>query len=233
MTLAVVCALGATLAWHVFFNGLPSDQSSVVMVPVAAQNIPAMSVIDKTQIVLVEMPAAEVSKLNIVTSESDIVGKRIFEGVEQKSPFLKSNIQSEESQAPFYLPEGYRAITLANSPLIGVAGYLEPGMYVDILWTYDAENANKQKVTRTAVALQNVKVLAVNTAGAATVQGGEASNTVTLMVKLNEAKWLTLMAETGKMKLALRPSSTEQPDATVPKIIPENGLPAELTIIEK
>jgi len=204
----------------------------MVKVPVAAQNIPPMTVIEQQHLLLVEMSEEEVGKLNIITQQSEILGKRVFEAVDQKSPFLKSNIQSAESQAPFYLPTGYRAITIANSPLIGVAGFAKPGTYVDVFFTYGGENANKEKSMRTAVAFQNVKVLAVDTEGTPDAEGNTLE-TVTLMLKLHEAKYLTLMESVGKLKLVLRPSATEPIEGVQPPTIPDNPLPpADISLIK-
>lgn len=226
----MVIAVVATVAWHLLITG-ESNQKPMVTVPVAAQNIPSMTVIEQQHLLLVEMPEEEVDKLNIIKEQSEILGKRIFEAMEQNSPFLKSNIQMEDAQAPFYLPTGYRAITITNSSLIGVAGFARPGMYVDIFWTFEGEYADKKKFRRTSVAFQNVKVIAVNEEGTPDEEGNTL-NTITLMMNVNDAKHLTLMEESGKMKLVLRPSSNDPIVPVEPPTVPANPLPpAEVPII--
>jgi pilus assembly protein CpaB len=178
------------------------EQINYVKVPIAAENLSAITLIDESHLTFVEMPEEYVTKFSIITDTNELLGKTLIAPKDKKSPFSRSNLLEEENNIPFILPDDYRAITIDMTPVSGVAGYLSEGMYIDILWTYELNG-----IVYTQVPLQNVKILAVGTADyGSQLAAQDSPETITLMLKPEDAQKLTYMSSTGEVKLMLRPS---------------------------
>ena len=101
------------------------------------------------------------------------------------------------------IPAGMRAISVRVNDVVGVAGFVLPGMRVDVLVTGRPTN-HPDSVARTV--LQNIAVLSAGQ----TIQseGKNAINTpvVTLLVTPEDAESLTLANSDGHIQLVLRNS---------------------------
>ncbi|MNX84087.1 SAF domain protein [compost metagenome] len=138
----------------------------------------------------------------------------------------------EEARAVLPVPPGMRAVTVAVDEVVGVAGFVQPGMQVDVVSTMDVEG---QTVTK--FLLQRVKVLAC--AQEAKREGDPEAKVVssaTLAVSPADAEKLILAADRGKIRLAMR-DQNEQGDAKTVGATPESlvGMhkPAPVKVAEK
>ncbi|MBO9542286.1 Flp pilus assembly protein CpaB [bacterium] len=138
----------------------------------------------------------------------------------------------EEARAVLPVPAGMRAITVAVDEVVGVAGFVQPGMQVDVVSTLDVEG---QTVTK--FLLQRVKVLAC--AQEAKREGDPEAKVVssaTLAVSPSDAEKLILAADRGKIRLAMR-DQNEQGDAKTAGATPESLVgvhkPAPVKVAEK
>jgi pilus assembly protein CpaB len=202
---ALLFALLTTFIGYKLFLSMTTvevEEVELVKVPIAAENLSAITELDDSHLKYVVLPAEYVKDLSIITDVSLIKGKVLLSPIDKNSPFSKSDLLDEENNIPFVLPEDYRAITIENTPISGVAGFLTEGMYVDILWTYQQNG-----IEYTAVPLQNVKILAVGSANfGAQIATSENAETITLMLRPEDAQKLTYMTSTGEVKLMLRSS---------------------------
>lgn len=117
-------------------------------------------------------------------------------------PVLESKLfrQGEEAQAVLPVPPGMRAITVAVDEVVGVAGFVQPGMTVDVVSTMDIEG---DVVTR--FLLQKVKVLAcAQDAKRKDDPEARVVSSATLAVSPQDAEKLILAADRGKIRLAMR-----------------------------
>jgi pilus assembly protein CpaB len=222
---AFLFALLTTFVGYKLFLSLTTPEEETVQlinVPIAADNLDAVTEIDESHIGYVHLPVELVKKLNIITDKNKIVGKVLLSPIDKDSPFSKSDLLDEENDIPFHLPEEYRAITIEITPEKGVGGYISEGMYVDVLWTY--ERSGKMYTT---VPFENVKILAV---GSSKVGGNltikEDAKTITIMLTPKQAQQLTLMTNTGSIKLMLR-SSPIIPSVDLPPVYIDNVLKTE------
>ena len=105
-----------------------------------------------------------------------------------------------------------RAISVRVNDVVGVAGFVLPGMRVDVLVTGRPSN---QADTVTNTVLQNIQVLS---AGQTTQTDGKSQSivvpVVTLLVNPLEAESLTLANSEGHIQLILRNSNDRQVAAT-------------------
>lgn len=109
-------------------------------------------------------------------------------------------VQGQESQAVLPVPSGMRAITVAVDEVVGVAGFVQPGMTVDVVSTMDVEGE-----TVTKFLLQRVKVLAcAQDSKHKDDPEAKVVSSATLAVSPADAEKLILAADRGKIRLAMR-----------------------------
>lgn len=110
------------------------------------------------------------------------------------------------------IPVGMRAVSVRVSDVAGVAGFVLPGLKVDVLVT---GHPGGSEGTVTTTCLQNILVLSAGQ----TIQPdarGQAINTptVTLLVTPEQAETLTLAGNEGRIQLVLRNSSDQAMEKT-------------------
>lgn len=103
---------------------------------------------------------------------------------------------------PSRIPEDMRAITIPVSEVTGVAGFIVPGDFVDVLHTTSIGRKENDPVTR--VLLQNVQVLGIDQVMSQDEANPKVVNAVTLLVNTESAQRITLGLATGTINLILR-----------------------------
>ena len=93
--------------------------------------------------------------------------------------------------------------------VIGVAGFVAPGTYVDVMVTLD-DRQNKNKGATVKTILQNIKVLASGQRVEQAKDKPTLVNVMTLEVTVKEAQKLALAANHGRIQLALRNNSDDK-----------------------
>jgi len=151
----------------------------------------------------------------------DVVGRPVISTIEADEPVVESRLAPRGSGfgvAPL-IPTGMRAVSVRVNDVAGVAGFVLPGMRVDVLVTGRPPGADD---TFTATVLQNVTVLS---AGQTIQTDGKSQSmsvpVVTLLVDPIEAESLTLAANEGHIQLVLRNSSDQKVDATARRALRE------------
>jgi pilus assembly protein CpaB len=117
------------------------------------------------------------------------------------------------------IPVGMRAVTVRVNDVAGAAGFVLPGLHVDILVT-GRPPAGDSNMTSTV--LQNVLVLSAGQAMQSDARGTPVSvSTVTLLVTPSDAETLTLAGGEGRIQLVLRNSSDEAIEKTPGRYVAE------------
>jgi pilus assembly protein CpaB len=117
------------------------------------------------------------------------------------------------------IPVGMRAVSVRVNDVAGVAGFVLPGMRVDVLVTGRPPSGDGDI---TSTVLQNIQVLSAGQ----TIQPdarGQAINapTVTLLVSPEQAETLTLAGNDGRIQLVLRNSSDQTIEKTNGRYVTE------------
>lgn len=94
---------------------------------------------------------------------------------------------------------GMRAVSIRVNDVVGVAGFLAPGNYVDMVGAYQQGSE-----TRSETVVQNVKVLAVDQTASSDKNEPVVVRAVTLEVTPFDAEKLVLAEQRGTIQLALR-----------------------------
>lgn len=103
---------------------------------------------------------------------------------------------------PAKIPEDMRAITISVTEVRGVAGFVLPGNYVDVLHTTSVGRKDGKPVNR--VLMQNVQVLGVDQLSSEDETKPRVVNAVTLLVNTADGQKLTLASTVGELNLLLR-----------------------------
>lgn len=166
----------AMFAFGILFanRGLPGRQVAVI---VAAQDIQAREPITPSMLTVAEMPQSLVPPhafvgLSDLNGDSALVS--IYKGQALTANLVSSNPDliagAELSYLP--IPQGYVAITIPTSELQGVAGYVSPGDYINIIATANSDlffSKPSRQTTRTV--FTDVRVIRVGSPTAGPKQG--------------------------------------------------------------
>lgn len=188
----------------------PQEQKLIV---VAVEPMPVGTVIKPTSVKLSGVPASFFPKGGFSRIE-DVLERPVISPIQPEEPVVEVRIGARGSGgglAPL-IPPGLRAIAVRVNDVVGVAGFVLPGMRVDVLVTGLPPG---HEGMMTATVLQNITVLSAGQ----TIQvdaKSQSINTpvVTLLVTPAQAEALTLANNEGKIQLILRNSIDQQVAAT-------------------
>jgi pilus assembly protein CpaB len=180
---------------------------------VAASDLAMGTLINKDHVKLVAWPASSPVPQGFTTIEA-VLNRGLVESVVTNEPLTESKLASVEAGAglPPSIPEGMRALSVRVNEVIGVAGFVVPGTYVDVMVTLERESDSM-----TRVVLSNVQVLTAGTRyDQQQARAGEPIRTsvVTLLVTPADAERIALAAEEGSIMLTLRNPMDRKPTET-------------------
>jgi pilus assembly protein CpaB len=162
---------------------------------------PADLKIDK--IVPAAFPKGAFSKME------EVVDRSVISNILVDEPVLDPRLAPRGSGvglAPI-IPPGMRAVSIRVNDVSGVAGFVLPGMRVDVLVTGRPASMND---TVTTTCLQNMMILSAGTAMQADSKGQAIpAPTVTLLADPAQAEVLTLANGEGRIQLVLRNGSDQ------------------------
>lgn len=189
-----------------YLSEVKTTAENQVMVPVtvAAKQIPQWTRITPEMLKTVQVPQKSLPE-QAVSKPEQAVGQfnTVPLNAEEVVTFTKVASEKTSSVLVYKIPNGYRAITISINPLIAVGGQIKPGNRVDLLMSYNLTGA--VPATKVLTLTQNSLVLAIG--GGAPPQEGQPApqENLTLAVTPQEAQYVMLNENIGKMKLALRP----------------------------
>jgi len=102
------------------------------------------------------------------------------------------------------ISEGYRAAAIRVDDVTGVAGFIVPGDYVDVIYTRDPQTRRSGHELIADVLLQNIKILGIDQNQNESSSTADVARTVTVEVKNEDAQRLHLALDSGKLSLTLR-----------------------------
>jgi pilus assembly protein CpaB len=212
--LALVCGVSASVG----VNSLRAPAAvqakpDVTIVPVAAIDVKRGEKFTEEMLVGREWPTAMLPP-GAVVKKADIVGRIAQVSLVKDEPIFAGKVGDSERFSGL-VPEGMRAYTiLTPSDSSLVAGLVEPGDKVDILYTDQTDKVVTGGASTTTL-MQNVEVLALGRI-VDPEQSREAKRmrSVTLLVMPEMASMLALAQEMGTLHLTLR-SETDQLTANV------------------
>ncbi len=211
--------LAAGLAFFALRNRQPEPRpvAEKVQVPVPRQSIPANTDLTPEMFDQLSLDADKVPK-DVLSDIRQVDDRITLRELDAGDPVpLSAVVKRSISRALAYgIPENYRALTVAVDDVSGVANFIRPGDYIDLIGLF-TDSSGELSVAITV--LQDTLVLAVNSATGVQVDGKEAEEKtdeaaksrraeqdrmVTLAVTPHEAQLLALSDFRGELRMALR-----------------------------
>lgn len=178
---------------------------------VAVKTLSVGRTIKPDDVKVVKVPAAQFPAGGISNVE-EVVDRPVTSIVIAEEPVHEGRLAARGSWGlPSIIPEGMRAVSIRVNDVVGVAGFVLPGMRVDVLVTGKPPDKG---TTVTMTVLQNILVLSAGQTIEPDNQGRAINApTVTLLVTPQQAETLTLASSEGRIQLVLRNGS----DQSMPK----------------
>jgi pilus assembly protein CpaB len=168
-------------------------------------------------------------------TRQDIIGRGVVATIYQNEPFLLGRLAPKGAGAGLAatIPVGMRAVALRVNEVVGLAGFVVPGMRVDVLMAGNAPNADQARLgTLCRTILQNIAVLSAGQKIDKTNDGKpETAQVVNLLVTPTQAEILNLAMSETKVQLVLRnplDNQSETPPGT--SIAGLFGVPGRLPV---
>lgn len=172
----------------------------------AAAGLPVGARVRASDLKLVAVPVS-VKPHDSFARLEDVIDRPVIATILQDEPILRERLAEPGSGAGLapIIPHGFRAVSVRVNDVIGVAGYVQPGMKVDVLVTGHPPQSDE---TFTRTVLQDIPVLSAGQVLQPEPKG-QAINAavVTLQVTPHEAEMLTLATDGGHIQLVLRNST--------------------------
>lgn len=138
---------------------------------------------------------------------ADVVGRGVIANIYQGEPILNGRLAPKGAGAGLAatIPLGMRAEAIRVDEVVGLAGFVLPGMRVDVLMAGNVPMADSRAGTLCRTILQNIEVLS---AGQKLEKSGdgkpESAQVVNLLVTPEQAEMLNLASTEAKVQLVLR-----------------------------
>ncbi|MFA5866234.1 MAG: Flp pilus assembly protein CpaB [Phycisphaerae bacterium] len=211
-------------------QGAP-DFGPMQKVVVASKNLPMGTKLSDADVNVVSMPT-KLTPEGSLASSKDIIGQTLRTSLTSKMPIIQSMVGPGEGLEGV-IPSGYRAVAVKVDEFTSVAGLLRPGVKVDVLATFNVQRKSGSSETISKLVLQNIEVRAVGQQfkPEETVTDSaklKVSQSVTLLVKSDQAEVLQLAASMGSIRLALRSANDAKSESTkgitLTQLVPLDGL---------
>ena len=192
------------LTWFYYSNAVAPKTEKTLKMVVATRDMPMGTLLKKSDLKLVNYPEGQVPKgsiFQVAAAENHV----LLTGMNSNEPVLQSKLSDMTTVegVASTIDRGYRAVSVQITDVSGVAGLIQPGSHVDVIFTRPGSMAEATSST----ILQNVKVISTGRTvaiGQTVDPRAPKSPTVTLVLLPEEAQKLELAKSQGKIGLSLR-----------------------------
>jgi pilus assembly protein CpaB len=207
------------LVYRIVGNRIAAGKPTTTTIVVAARDLPLGSVLHAEDLGSAEM-AGPLPKGAFVNRQ-DLVGRGVVSTLYQGEPIMDSRLAAPGSGGGLAatIPPGMRACAVKVDDVVGVAGFVTPGMRVDVLISGNPPgDVNASQGTKVKTLLQNIQVLSAGTDIQKDAEGKPKQvQVVNLLVTPAQAEDLSLASNQTRIQLVLRnPLDTDvaQPPGT-------------------
>jgi pilus assembly protein CpaB len=192
------------LTWFYYSNAVAPKQVKTLRMVVAMHDMPIGTLLKKSDLKLIDYPEKDVPKgsiFQIANAESRV----LMMPLNTNQPVLQGMLSEPTTMegVASTIDRGYRAVSVQVTDVSGVAGLIQPGSHVDVIFTQPGSMVE----AATSTILQNVKVISTGRTvaiGQAVDPRAPKSPTVTLVLLPADAQKLELAKSQGKISLSLR-----------------------------
>lgn len=225
IVLAVAVIIGLAAIWGLVNLQKARASANNATVVVAARGIDLGQSLTPDMLRLQAWPANALPE-GAFTSIADVAGAEprvALRAIEANEPILASRVSGAGGRATLSatIAPGHRAVAIRVNDVVGVAGFVLPGDYVDVLLTRtEGQNFNNSNM-RADLLIANVRVLAVDQTASESQDNPQVARAVTIEVTPEDGQKVALASEIGTLSLALRRAdevgdgATSQPQETI------------------
>jgi pilus assembly protein CpaB len=196
--------MAGLLSWFLYAETVAPRAERRTSVIASIHDLAVGQLIRKADLKTVSLLPRDLPK-GAISSEKEALNRVALYPVSANSPLISTELSplSGAEGIPATIDPGYRAVSVTITDVSGVAGLIQPGAHVDVLFTRPGTMA--EAITSTI--LQNVRVLAIGHV----VQIGQVVDpkaakvpVATLVVTPEDAQKLELAKNQGRISLSLR-----------------------------
>jgi pilus assembly protein CpaB len=229
----VIAALCSYIVFRVVshrITGAPTSRTTSVVA--AAQNIKLGSILHDNDLTTIEI--AGTLPQGVILKAQDAIGRGVLSDLYAGEPILTDRLAAPGSGGGLAatIPQGMRAAAIKVDDVVGVAGFVTPGMRVDVLVSGNPPGTQGGSVgTVTKTLLQNIQVLSAGTDIQKDAEGKPKQvQVVNLLVSPSQAELLSLAGNETHIQLVLRnPLDTElskPPETSMTQLFADANSPA-------
>jgi pilus assembly protein CpaB len=207
LLIAFVIAAGCSyIVFRLVGTRLSGSHQSTARVIAAATDIKLGSVLRDADLTTIEI-AGTLPKGAILKKE-DAIGRGVISNLYLGEPILENRLAAPGSGGGLAatIPQGMRATAVKVNDVVGVAGFVTPGMRVDVLISGNPPGqTNSAQGTLVRTLLQNIEVLSAGTDIQRDAEGKpQQVQVVNLLVTPEQAEVLSLATNETHIQLVLR-----------------------------
>ena len=208
LTFAFLVAAGASLVLYRVLINLPVPTTTgpaLAQVAVATKDLEVGTVLKADDVKVADWPGA--IPVGATTDISKILGRGVITAIFAKEPIISSRLAPAGAGGGMaaMIPQGMRAVAVRVNEVVGVAGFVVPGMHVDVLISGNSPGGNTSLGTLTQTLLQNIEVLSAGQDFKKDAEGKPIMvQVVNMLVTPTQAEQLSLAASQTSIQLVLR-----------------------------
>ncbi len=209
LVFAIVMGVAAALLsrhWLITHAGGSASSATVGTIVVAAQPLAFGTTLSRDNVTEIPWASASLPEGAFATARDLLQdGSRVvLASLDRNEPVLHSKVTEpgQRGSLSSLVKGGMRAVTVRVDDVRGVAGFILPGDFVDIVLIGDDSSARHEGYSETL--LQHVKVLAIDQLASERQEHPTVAKAVTVEVTPDDAQKLLLASNIGKLSLVLR-----------------------------
>lgn len=209
IVLAIAIVLGGAAVWGLLnMQSASSRAHTGATVVVAARSIELGQALTPDMLRMQPWPADALpqgafTQISELTSGDARVALR---AIEANEPILASRVSGAGGRATLSatIAEGHRAVAIRVNDVVGVAGFVLPGDFVDVLLTREEGSGYSNQAMRTDLLIRSVRVLAIDQTANDNRDDPQVARAVTIEVTPEDGQKVALASQIGTLTLALR-----------------------------
>lgn len=206
LLIAFVIAAGTSyIVFRLVGARLSAPRQTTTRIVAAATDIKLGTVLRDADLTTIEV-VGTLPKGAILRAQ-DAIGRGVISNLYLGEPVLDNRLAAPGSGGGLAatIPQGMRAAAVKVNDVVGVAGFVTPGMHVDVLITGNPPGANVSQGSQARTLLQNIEVLSAGTDIQRDAEGKpQQVQVVNLLVTPEQAELLSLASNETHIQLVLR-----------------------------
>jgi pilus assembly protein CpaB len=206
LVIALLLSGGATyLVYRVVAARVQAPVAVTTLMVVAARELPLGTVIKDSDLKLGSWTGA-VPKGGVTKKEA-ILGRGVIAPIYEGEVIMDNRLAAPGGGGglPSTIPQGMRAVAVKVNEIVGAAGFVVPGMHVDVLISGVPPGPQSPNGARVRTILQNIEVLSAGENHQKDAEGKPVVvPVVNLLVNPEQAELLSLANNETKIQLVLR-----------------------------